>query len=106
MSKEAILKIRTTEEKAESILAEARVSAKARVEAARESGRALRETAEEDGAKALKLEQEKLQRERDEALAACEEEAKKEIADLQKEAALRKKNAERIVLRGLEDKCR
>ena len=106
MSKEAILKIRETEEKAEAILADAKKEAKLRIDEARAKGLALREDAETRGSASLRRGQEELQKERNAALAASQKAAAKEAEELRAGAALKKKNAERIILGGLENKCR
>lgn len=106
MSRESILKVQETEEKAARL-----------VEAARARAHEMTEAAERDG-KALCAETEKRVREEYRAMflelrARCDRLAEKnqaeiteELAALRREVNLRRKIAEKIIVRGLESKCR
>ena len=106
MSKEAIMKIRETEARADEIIVDARKQAQAMLEAARVDGQALLEAAEAESAKEQKEKLAAAKKQGETMLARGERDALLEVDDLQKEAALKRKLAEKIVLRGLEEKCR
>lgn len=106
MSKEAILKIRETEARAEEMIADARRRAQALLDEARANGQALCDAAERESAKAQRDEIAKAEKKNDALLANGERDSLREVEELQKDAALKKKIAEKIILRGLEEKCR
>ena len=106
MSKDAILKIRETEARAEEIVAKARKEAQELIESARAHGQALCNRAEEEGAAELARRLDETKKQNEAALRRSEREVLTEAEDLKGEAALRKKIAEKMVIRGLEDKCR
>lgn len=106
MAKEAIMKIRETEAKAEEIVADARKKAQALLEEAKANGQALCETAERDAAKERQTKIAAAQKRGEKQIAAGNAAVALEIEELKKDAAMKKKIAEKIVLRGLEEKCR
>ena len=106
MSKEAILKIRETEARAEEIVAKARKEAQELLDTTKARGQALCDKAESDGAAELARRLDETKRENDAVLLTSEKDALAESEALKQEAALRKKIAEKMVIRGLEDKCR
>jgi vacuolar-type H+-ATPase subunit H len=106
MSRDSILKIRETEQKAEQLVEDARARARAMVEAAERDGRALCERTEQE-LLAQNLEMRAELRERTEQAAAnAAEEARKEAEQIRKDSFLNKRSAEKIVIRGLMSKCR
>ena len=106
MAKEAILKIRETEARAEQIVADARRAAQAMLDEAKVNGQALCDATEAEAAKARKEAVAAAGKESETLRLRGERDALLEVEDLKKEAALKRKVAEKIVLRGLEEKCR
>ena len=106
MSRESILRIREAEDAAERMIADAKAQAKEMTEAAHRDGRALCERTEADvtaeyGAKLTELGERAAQmRERVEA------ESREELASVEGEIRLRRRSAEKIIIRGFEQKCR
>ena len=106
MSRESILRIRETEDEAARIVREAQERARATVAAAEAAGRKLCEDTERDTASALAETLGQI-RARTEALAErIEAESAEEIEELEKQVALRRKIAEKIIVREVEKKCR
>ncbi len=106
MSRESILKIREAETQAQAIVERARAQAQARIEQAEADGKALCERTEAETAgemQALLLQlKEKTGSMNERVLADADE----EIAALRKNARLNRKIAEKIIIRGLDTKCR
>lgn len=106
MSRESILKIREVEDEAQRIVADAKARAQAMTEAARRDGKALcarveTETASEYDAKLAELgERAGQMRERVDA------ESREELSTLEGEIRLRRRVAEKMIIRGFEQKCR
>lgn len=106
MSRESIIKIKEAEESAERIVAEARERAKEMIAHAEADGQALceateRETAAENAAKLAEL--------RARAGQTAERlngENAKATEEMKKRVALRRRIAEKIILRGFDKKCR
>ena len=91
MSRDSILKIKETEQAADQLIEDARLRAKEMIERAEREGRELCAEAEERTAAMA-------ERVSEEANSAAEE--------MRKNAALRQRSAEKIVVRGLMSKCR
>ena len=106
MSRESILKIRETEQKAEQIVEAARAQARAAVEAAEENGRVLCTRTEKEVAAENARLMEELRERTAQTVANAAEDARKEADTMKKDAFLNKRGAEKIVIRGLMSKCR
>ena len=106
MSRETILKIKETEAEAARIIEEAEAKAKVMRAEAEEAGKTLCRTAERERSEELNgmLEQIRLKTEQmaEHVLAETKEEATAVAAT----ARLNRKSAEKIVIRGLDAKCR
>lgn len=106
MSRESILRIREVEETADRMIADAKAQAQEMLDKARREGRALCERVETDvtaeyGTKLTELGERAAQiRER------VEEESREELAAAETEIRLRRRSAEKIIIRGFEQKCR
>lgn len=106
MSRESILRIREAEENAERMIADAKAQAQKMIEAARSDGRALCERTEADvtaeyGARLTELSERAAQmRER------VDSESREELSSFEGEIRLRRRSAEKIIIRGFEQKCR
>ena len=106
MSRESIQKIKETEERAEQLVEEARRLAQERIALAEQEGRALCEQTERETNAAVAAMLAQLY-ERTEAMSQrLDEEAKEEADKMRADASLRKRSAEKIVIRGLTSKCR
>lgn len=106
MSKESILKIKEVESQAERIVEEARLQAQEMVEKAEREGKLLCEKAETE---TLENRNAMLQRIDEKTAQLAEqsmEEAKAEAEELRRSVSLRRKSAEKIIIRGLDSKCR
>ena len=106
MSREAILIIKETEARAEQILRDAQTRARQMREDAEREGRSLCETTE---AEMLAQKTEMLKQigiKSEELLARTLEEAREEADALSAAVALRRKIGEKIIIRGLDTKCR
>ena len=106
MSRESILKIKEAEESAERIVEEAKLRAREMIEQAEREGRELclaveARTTEEITATMAQL------RERTESMVErISGEANEAAEEMRKNAVLRQRSAEKIVVRGLMSKCR
>ena len=106
MSREAILKIKETEEEAERILSEARARAQELVADAEDEGRRLCQVTEAETAAQLA---DMLSQIRERTVTMNERvasETEQEVEALRKEVSLRRKSAEKIIIRGFESKWR
>ena len=106
MSRDSILKIKETEQKAERIVEEANARARARVEEAEKNGRALCERAEAEAIAADESLKQTLYARTAQTVAKADEEARAEAEAIRKNSFLNKRSAEKIVIRGLMSKCR
>ncbi len=106
MSRESILKVRETEQKAERIVEEARARARAMVEKAEADGKAHCAEVEARVLSESAQMKETLRERTSQTVANADEEARKEAETIRKEAFLNKRSAEKIVIRGLMSKCR
>ncbi len=106
MSRESIQKIREAEERAEQLVEDAKLQAREMQAKAEQLGREECERVELETAASL-AEMMKQLRERTAAMTErMENEAREEAEKLQSDSALRKRSAEKIVIRGLMSKCR
>ena len=106
MSRESILKIQETEQLAEKIVADARARAEEMIAAAEAEGRALCAKTETETSASLAVMLEQL-RERTEGMSErMETESLAQIEELKKNVSLRRKIAEKIIIRGFDRKCR
>ncbi|MBQ7346794.1 MAG: hypothetical protein IJW55_02460 [Clostridia bacterium] len=106
MSRESIIQIKKTEETAARMVAEARERAKEMIARAEADGQAMcaateKETAAELAAMMVQLRERTAQT--SERIGA---ESVEEAAELKKTVALRRKMAEKMILRGFDQKCR
>ena len=106
MSRDSILKVREVEAKAEQTVADAKAQAQKMLEQTHAEGKALcsdteREVLAKRDEMMKRIHEKSAQLEQD-ALA----EAKQEADDITKEVSLRRKIAEKIIIRGLDSKCR
>lgn len=106
MSRESILKIQEAETQAEALIENARLRAQAMIAEAEAQGKALceqteRETSDQMRQLLLQL-RERTDAMNDRAIADADE----EIAQIRKNARLNRKIAEKIIIRGLDTKCR
>ena len=106
MSKESMLKIKEAEDRAVALVEAARADARARVEAAEREGEALLRRTEEETAAELKAMLAEVRERTQNASERMLEDGKTEAETLRQEARLRQRSAEKIVIRGLESKCR
>ena len=106
MSRESIKMVKQTEQEAERIVREAQEKAAKMVADAEANGVALCENTEAETIAAAKEVIVQL-RERAESLRErLDTEAREESAEIVRQASLRKRSAEKIVIRGLASKCR
>ena len=106
MSKETIFKIREAEAEAERILAEAEAEAARMLADARANATRLCETTERDTSERLKEMTEQIRAKTEEHVSRVTEEANAEADALEERIKLTRKSAEKIVIGGLEAKCR
>ncbi len=106
MSRESIMKIRETEEKADRIVAEAKHRAQEMIEQARLDGRSLCEATERETAVSLKAMLSEIRTRTDSMSERFDAESSEEVAALMRNVSLRRKVAEKIIVRGFEKKCR
>ena len=106
MSRESIKLVKQTEEEAERILREAQEKAAQMVADAEANGIALCETTEAETIAAAKEVIVQLRERADGLRDRLETEAQEEAAEITRQASLRKRSAEKIVIRGLASKCR
>ena len=106
MSRESILKIRETEDEAERIVAEARARAHEMILEAEQKGRDLCRRAEDETAAEMRAMLDQI-RERTASVAArMAEENVADSEEMRNTVALRRRVAEKIIVRGFEAKCR
>ena len=106
MSRDSVLKIKETEQKAERIVEDARARARAMIEAAEADGRALCERTEAEARAHDAALKETLYARTAETVSKANEEARAEAEAIRKNSFLNKRSAEKIVIRGLMSKCR
>ena len=106
MSRDSIVKIKETEQRAEQIVEEARARAKAMLEKAESDGRALCSRTEKEALARNAQMREELRERTAQTVAHADEEARAAADAIRKDAFLNKRSAEKIVIRGLMSKCR
>ena len=106
MSRESILKIQETERMAEKIVTDAQARAQEMIAAAEAEGRALCTNTEAETAASLASMLKQL-RERTEGMSErMANESLAQIEEMKKNVSLRRKIAEKIIIRGVDRKCR
>ena len=106
MSRDSILKIKETEQRAERIVEEAKLRARTMVEEAEAAGEKLCADTEERTRAEIASMKETLRERTAETVKLAGEEAQDEAEEIRKTAFLNKRGAEKIVIRGLMSKCR
>ncbi len=106
MSKEAFFKIREAEAEAERILAEAEAEASRMITEAKAAGEALCRNAEQETAAELSRKMEQIYQRGEEHVERVLAEGHEEEAEIEEKIRLTRRSAEKIVIRGLEAKCR
>ena len=106
MSKEAFFKIREAEAEAERILAEAEAEASRMITEAKAAGEALCRNAEQETAAELSRKMEQIHQRGEEHVERVLAEGHEEEAEIEEKIRLTRRSAEKIVIRGLEAKCR
>lgn len=106
MSRDSIQKIKQAELDAERIVREAQEKAKQMVADAERNGQALCATTEEETIASAKAVIVQLRERTDTMRERLDTEAKEEAEEMKRQASLRRKSAEKIVIRGLTSKCR
>ena len=106
MSRESINAIKQTEQEAERIVREAQQKAAQMVADAEANGAALCESTEAETIAAAKAVIGQLREKAENMRERLETEAKQEAGEIVRQASLRKRSAEKIVIRGLASKCR
>ena len=106
MSKESILKIKDTEDRAERIIADARLRAQELVATAEIEARAHRDAAEAQSAAELSSMLEQIRARTVAMTERADEESGEEIAQMRERVALRRRVAEKIIIGGVVRKCR
>ena len=106
MSRDSILKVKEVEAKAEQTVADAKAQAQKMLDQARADGAVLCESTESE---ILAKREEMMVRIREKSAqieADALDEAKQEADQMTKDVSLRRKVAEKIIIRGLDSKCR
>ena len=106
MSRDSILKVKEVEAQAEKTVADAKLQAQQMLMQAHEDGKKLCNDAE---LQTLAKREEMMVRIREKSVQleeAALAEAREEAAEISREVSLRRKIAEKIIIRGLDSKCR
>ena len=106
MSKESIQKIKEAEDRAESIVAEAKARAEEMIRAAEAAGVELVRATEENVRAEIASTSEAVRVKTAAAVDRAVERARENAETMRKDVSLRQHGAEKIVMRGLESKCR
>ncbi len=106
MSRDSILRIREVEEEAEAIVKRAKDDAASAEEKAHAAGKQLLLETKLEAEKNADESMRELQMRLSEVSQKLREEATSEAAELRRKVALRRKIAEKIIIRGLDAKCR
>ncbi len=106
MSKEAFFKIREAEAEAERIVAEAEAEARRMISEAKAEGEALCKTVEAETARELAGMMGQIRQRGEEHVERVLAEGHEEEAEIEERIRLTRRSAEKIVIRGLEAKCR
>ncbi len=106
MSKEAFFKIREAEAEAERILAQAEAEASRMIAEAKVAGETLCRNAEEETTRELAGMMGQIHQRGGEHVERVLAEGREEEAEIEEKIRLTRRSAEKIVIRGLEAKCR
>lgn len=106
MSRESILKIKEAEDAAERLVEDAKCRAREMVEAAERDGRALCADTEASTTEEISNTMTQLKERTDSMVERIATEANDAAEEMRKNAALRQRSAEKIVVRRLMSKCR
>lgn len=106
MSKEAYFKIREAEAEAERMIAEAEAEAERMIAEARAAGEALCKSAEEETSAELSRMMGQIRQRGEEHIERMLSDGQEETAEIEDQICLTRRSAEKIVIRGLEAKCR
>ena len=106
MSRESILKIQEAETQAEALIERARVQAQEMIANAEAEGKALCEQTEVETTEQMRGLLLQLREKTDEMDGRAMADSEEEIALIRKNARLNRKIAEKIIIRGLDTKCR
>ncbi len=106
MSRESILKIQEAETQAEALIERARVQAQEMIANAEAEGKALCERTEAETSEQMRGLLLQLREKTDEMDGRAMADSEEEIAQIRKNARLNRKIAEKIIIRGLDTKCR
>ena len=106
MSRESILKIQEAETQAEALIERARVQAQEMIANAEAEGNALCEQTEVETTEQMRGLLLQLREKTDEMDGRAMADSEEEIALIRKNARLNRKIAEKIIIRGLDTKCR
>ena len=106
MSREAILKVQETEEQAKQTVLKARENAQQMIERAECEGKELCASTESEMIEKREDMMMRIREKADELTAASLAEANEECKLLVRDVTLRRKMAEKIIIRGLDSKCR
>ena len=106
MSRESILKIQEAETQAEALIERARVQAQEMIANAEAEGKALCEQTEVETTEQMRGLLLQLREKTDEMDGRAMVDSEEEIALIRKNARLNRKIAEKIIIRGLDTKCR
>ena len=106
MSKESILKIKETEERAERIVSDARLRAQELIATAEVEAHARCDAAEAQSAAEFSTMLDKIRAKTVEIANRTAEESNEEIAEMREQVSLRRRVAEKIIVGGVVRKCR
>ncbi len=106
MSRESILKIKETEDRAEAIVTQARTRAQEMVAQAEREGKERCSKTEAASAQQMHSTLQEIRERTEEMTEKVVAEAKTEVDEIRKKARMNRKIAEKIIIRGLDTKCR
>ena len=106
MSRESILKIQETEQLAERMVADARARAQAMIAEAEAEGKALCATTEQETAQSLAVMLKQIRERTEGMMERMENKSIEEVNEMKRNVSLRRRIAEKIIIRGFERKCR
>ena len=106
MSRESILKVKDAEAAAERIVEDAKKQADAMIATARKNGQQMCVAAEASAKESVNTAMAMLHERTAQTMERVDADARDEVEEMRKEAFLRKRSAEKIVIRGLMSKCR
>ena len=106
MSRDSILRISEAEDAAERMIADAKALAQSMIEAARRDGRALCERTEAEVSDEYAEKLNELGKRAAEMRERVDAESREELTSVEAEIRLRRRSAEKIIIRGFEQKCR